>query len=157
MWTKKLDINHVIDEVVLGLRTELFHKNIAVRKHLKENLPQVIDLGVSSIITNLLRNSIDAITEDGKIEIQTETASSAIIIQVEDSGCGIPEGSEEKIFEPFYTTKDIDKGCGLGLTIVSEIVKSYNGKIEVESKPKKGTKFSITIPIQSEYVEISSS
>ncbi len=61
---------------------------------------------------------------------------------------GISADDAEKIFEPFYTTKSINKGCGLGLTIVSEIVKSYNGKIYVESEPDKQTTFLIELPLR---------
>lgn len=68
-------------------------------------------------------------------------------LEIRDTGKGLPGEEVEKIFEPFYTTKDIDKGCGLGLTIVSEIVKSYNGQIDVETEPQKGTAFTISIPV----------
>jgi signal transduction histidine kinase len=60
---------------------------------------------------------------------------------------GISEGELEKIFEPFYTTKDIDKGCGLGLTVVNEIVKFYNGKIKVKSHLSHGTTFTVKLPV----------
>jgi signal transduction histidine kinase len=70
-----------------------------------------------------------------------------LVFSVKDTGKGIPEDKISEIFEPFYTTKDMEKGCGLGLTIVGEIVKSYNGKIDLESKLGEGTIFTIEIPL----------
>ena len=73
-----------------------------------------------------------------------------LVFEISDNGCGIPQGKFDVIFEPFYTTKDIDKGCGLGLTIVDEVVKSYGGQISVGSEPAQGTTFTISIPIMNE-------
>ena len=71
-----------------------------------------------------------------------------VVLEIKDNGCGIAEESVQSIFEPFYTTKDIDKGCGLGLTIVSEIVKTYNGQIIVDSTLNQGTTFAISLPVE---------
>ena len=105
------------------------------------------DLGIERIATNLLKNAVDAIDQEGTIEIATSIDKHTLTIQVRDSGKGIPDEDLDKIFEPFFTTKDIDKGCGLGLTIVNEIVAYYNGKVIVESAVNHGTSFTITLPV----------
>jgi signal transduction histidine kinase len=118
-----------------------------VIKQYADDLPEITDLGLERVLSNLLCNAIDAIEEEGEISIATRLKDDKIRIRIKDTGKGIPANSVEKIFEPFYTTKDIDKGCGLGLTIVSEIVKSYNGDIQVISEEGMGTTFTVSIPI----------
>ncbi len=144
---EKIDPNHAIDMALQTSQSEIYQKNIILKKDLTSKLPKIIDLGLERVVSNLIRNSIDAVDDGGTIHLITFFKDDAISIEVRDNGCGILEANIEKIFEPFYTTKDIDKGCGLGLTIVNEIVKSYNGGINVESKLKKGTSFIVTIPV----------
>lgn len=143
-----VDINQTIEQSIAGVRSEIFHKNISVEKKLAEPLPTILDLGVDQIISNILRNAIDAVDRDGKIKIVTVQHDSHICISISDSGCGIPQENINTIFEPFFTTKEMEKGCGLGLTIVNEIVKAYSGTIEIQSVLKKGTTFTITLPIR---------
>ena len=107
-----------------------------------------MDMGVERILSNIIRNSIDAISSRGNILVQTSKENGFVCIMIKDSGKGIPPKDLERIFDPFFSTKNIEQGCGLGLTIVSEIVKHYNGKIEVESTPYKGTAFNIFLPIE---------
>ncbi|MCK5180784.1 MAG: HAMP domain-containing histidine kinase, partial [Candidatus Omnitrophica bacterium] len=110
--------------------------------------PSILDLGIEGILSNLLRNAADAVSENGKITVQAGYTDNILTIIVGDTGRGISKEDSEQIFEPFFTTKAMDKGCGLGLTIVAEIVKSYNGKIHVESKPGEGTVFTINLPVK---------
>ena len=68
------------------------------------------------------------------------------VVSIKDSGCGIPEHLRERIFEPFFTGKEAGKGKGLGLSITSEIVRGYGGRITIQSKEGKGTTFKISFP-----------
>ncbi|MFH1359974.1 MAG: ATP-binding protein [Candidatus Omnitrophota bacterium] len=149
---QKTHIAHAIEEVIEYIKIELYHKNIIVEKKLDEDLPEIMDYGIERIISNLMRNAIDAIKQDGEITISANVNDGDLCLRVKDSGCGIPSELSDKIFEPFFTTKDIDKGCGLGLTIVSEIVKNYNGKINIHSEENKGTTFLIQLPLKPEHV-----
>ena len=103
---------------------------------------------------NLLSNAIDAIKSvkienyAGVITIETEVSSTNAVIKISDNGSGIPSNIISKIFDPFYTTKDVGEGTGLGLSIVYGIIKSHNGKIEVQSEENKNTTFTIILPIQ---------
>ena len=144
---QKVDLNHTIDQVLQDLDPYLVQKNIKLAKHFAHDLPQITDLGIERIVSNLVKNAIDAIEQEGTIEVSTALEKHMIKIQISDSGQGIPKEDLDKIFEPFYTTKDIDKGCGLGLTIVSEIVRYYNGKIDVRSKMNHETVFTVLLPI----------
>lgn len=145
---QKIDVNNTVEQAVQSLQAELMHKRITVDKSLMRNPTVLTDYGLERVISNLLRNAIDAVNERGTIHIRTFGNESQTVIEVQDNGCGILEESMDRIFDPFYTTKDIDKGCGLGLTIVSEVVKSYNGQIHVDSVPQQGTTFTITIPLE---------
>jgi len=149
----KIHIENVIRETIAGVQSEIFHKSIKITKDLAADLPEITDLGLERILSNLIRNAIDAVDHKGEIKIGAHFENESLVLKVSDNGCGIPKESLEKIFEPFFTTKDIDKGCGLGLTIVSEIVKGYNGSITIESEPQRGTTFTITLPIKVNDVE----
>jgi iron only hydrogenase large subunit-like protein/nitrogen-specific signal transduction histidine kinase len=106
---------------------------------------------MTQIITNLLKNSIDAMPEKGEIEIILEDDNDNVIFRVKDSGVGIKPENMDKIFEPFYTTKAIGKGTGLGLATAYGIVKMHKGQITVKSNTDKsqgptGTEFKISLP-----------
>ncbi len=145
--TQVVEVNHKIEQAIVGLQSELYQKSIDLEKKLVVGVPPLRDFGLELIVSNLLRNAIDAVAERGKIRITTRYSNGSLVLKMEDNGVGIPADQLESIFEPFFTTKDIEKGCGLGLTIVSEIVKSYNGQVLVESLPQKGTTFTIMIPV----------
>jgi len=144
---QKIEINQAIEQSLAGMRSEVFQKNIMIEKDLAKNIPIFRDFGIERALSNILRNAIDAVEDGGKIQISTLLEGDQLKIEISDNGCGIPKEHLETIFEPFYTTKDMEKGCGLGLTIVSEIIKSYQGDIDVLSSPEDGTTFTITLPV----------
>lgn len=144
---QKVDVNWAVEQAIDLLQPEILAKDIKIEKEFARDLSPILDLGVERIIANLVRNAIDAIEEEGRIFIRTRAGSGNIVIEVCDTGCGIEAEQIDQIFEPFFSTKDIGRGCGLGLTIVGEIVKGYNGEIKVSSKPRSGTTFTVTIPV----------
>ena len=133
------------------LKTDIVGKGITLTKELDPSLPDILDLGLERVLTNLLRNAVDAMDSGGEIKIVSGQMDGQVVFSVSDTGCGIAEDRIDDIFEPFFTTKDIEKGCGLGLTIVTEIIKSYDGQINVESELNKGTTFTVSIPIRTKY------
>lgn len=96
--------------------------------------------------TNLFKNAVEAMPDGGEVIVELNHLPNEIEIDIRDTGCGIPEDIRQKIFLPFYTTKE--KGVGLGLAIVQKIIVSHGGSIEVESEVGKGTTFRITLPTQ---------
>ncbi|MDE2222722.1 MAG: GAF domain-containing protein [Candidatus Omnitrophica bacterium] len=145
--TTQVDVNFCIEQTLKELRSSFLHKNITVTRRLQEHLPPMTDRGLERIVFNIIRNAIDAIDGKGAIEIATSMQGAMLKIQVSDSGRGIPQQNIDKIFEPFFTTKGMEEGCGLGLTIVSEVVRLYDGKIQIESAPSKGTTFTVLLPL----------
>ncbi|HEY9638027.1 MAG TPA: AAA family ATPase [Coleofasciculaceae cyanobacterium] len=102
---------------------------------------------LNQVWTNLIHNAIQAMNNKGKLEIAVTEQTNHIVVQITDSGCGIPPDIKSRIFEPFFTTKPAGEGSGLGLDIVNKIIEKHQGKIEVESQPGRTT-FSVWLPIK---------
>lgn len=125
---------------------------------LRKNLDQLPEINcypgkLNQILLNLFVNAIDAIdaqsfTEsEGILEISSKRIEKEIIITVKDNGVGIPEEAQQKLFDPFYTTKDVGKGTGLGLSLVYSFVELHNGSISFDTVEGKGTTFTVKLPI----------
>ena len=140
------DINGEISKVLSILEHEL--KNIKVNTILPQ-LPLInCDPGqISQVLMNIITNSIQAITVNGIITIETRLENNNVDIIITDNGCGIPEENMNKIFDPFFTTKKPGEGTGLGLSISYGIIKSHKGSIDVKSEVGKGTTFIIKLPV----------
>ena len=102
---------------------------------------------INQALMNLLLNAIAAVGEDGRIVMRSKAVGREIVISVEDNGAGIPLDVLPRIFDPFYTTRDVGQGTGLGLTVCRDIITAHGGHIEVESEPGKGTAFVIHLPV----------
>ena len=96
---------------------------------------------------NIIMNAVQAIKEKGVIKITTLREGDYILIKISDTGCGIPDESLKRIFDPFYTTKTVGKGTGLGLWVSSSIIEKHDGLITVSSKINTGTTFTVKLPI----------
>ena len=103
---------------------------------------------LNQVLMNILVNATQAVDRDGVIEIRTGQERERVWIEVRDNGCGIDELGMRRIFEPFYTTKEVGKGTGLGLSISHGIVKKHGGEITVRSRPGQGTVFRILLPVR---------
>jgi two-component system NtrC family sensor kinase len=147
------EVNSVVDKTLLLLENQTIFQNIRTVRHFDPELPQApIDAGqLQQVIINIVINAADAMEENGMLTIETRRAphTQEILIQISDTGKGIPEDILPLIFEPFFTTKKVGKGTGLGLSIVHGIVTRAGGKIEVVSSPS-GTTFTIRLPIVQE-------
>lgn len=142
-----VDVNETIDEALSLFRHTLVSGNIKIEKNCAEFLPKVVDKGLCRVFSNLLNNAFDSMAQGGTLKIATAQQDGHILIVFKDTGCGIPDEIRDKIFTPFFTTKPIGKGIGLGLPICFEVVQRYEGKIDVESKLGEGTAFKIFLPI----------
>jgi signal transduction histidine kinase len=107
---------------------------------------------VNQVIMNLVGNAIDASKEEGEVAVRTHATGTDAVIEVQDSGTGIPAAIREKIFDPFFTTKPQGEGTGLGLSISYGIVQDHGGSIEVESEEGKGSLFRVKLPLRSQRV-----
>lgn len=146
-----IDLNDIIEETIeLFANSEDTKKEIDMESRLGD-LPLIsADRGqIRQVLWNLIKNSAEAIEKSGKIEIKTRISSgngrNGAEIIVRDNGCGIPPEVTERIFDPFYTSKE--KGTGLGLSIVYNILEAHGASLDVKSKPGEGSIFKITIPV----------
>ncbi|MCB0211224.1 MAG: GHKL domain-containing protein, partial [Anaerolineae bacterium] len=96
--------------------------------------------------TNLIHNAIQAMDNEGELQIDVFQDAGYVVTQITDSGAGIPDEIKDRIFEPFFTTKPAGEGSGLGLDIVRKIVEKHDGTIEVDSRPGRTT-FRVLLPV----------
>lgn len=144
------NVNALIDEIVEAFwEHESAVSNIEIIKNYQPNLPQIVTDAnqIGQVFLNILTNAVDAITPPGQITIVTYLDDNSIHVAISDTGKGITHEEMEKIFLPFFTTKEVGKGTGLGLSVSYNIVKSLGGKILVESIPKKGSTFTVVLPL----------
>lgn len=133
---------------IIELQDDLIRKkkiNIVLSCEKNEKIRLNIE-SLKHIILNITSNAIDSMNEDGILKISAVLENEEIILSFEDNGCGIDKQNIEKVFNPFFTTKELGEGTGLGLFIVYSEVEKLGGKIEVQSDLGVGTKFTITIP-----------
>lgn len=102
---------------------------------------------LNQVFLNLLVNAAHAIENQGVVTVKTWHQNDSVCISISDTGCGIPEEIRTRIFEPFFSTKEVGKGTGLGLSISYDIIKKHKGEITVESEVGKGTTFTIELPL----------
>ena len=156
------DINALADEYVRlayhGLRAKDKSFNASIITDFDDcvNKLNVVPQDIGRVMLNLITNAFYAVHERSKqdkadyqatVTVRTQKASNRVDIHVADNGCGIPDAIKEKIFQPFFTTKPTGQGTGLGLSLSYDIVKAHGGEIKVESTEKQGTRFIISLPI----------
>ena len=148
-----LDINHVVRNVRLLVRYKAQKEHKEIKLNLAHNLPMIMGESdtLSQVFLNLMLNAIEFTPAGRLIELTTEASGNAhISIILKDEGCGIPPQNIDKIFKPFFTTKPVGMGTGLGLPISMRIVRNHGGDIKVESQPNKGSTFTVTLPVHSD-------
>lgn len=134
-------------DVVLTIYHNLLKQGVEIIKHYGD-VPDILCYPeeLNQVWTNLIHNAIQAMQNKGKLIIIVSQENQHIMVQVTDSGCGIPPEIQFRIFEPFFTTKPVGEGSGLGLDIVRKIIEKHQGTIEVKSQPGKTT-FTVKLPI----------
>ncbi len=130
---------------------------IVIKENLSPDIPRtVIDEGqVAQVFINIILNALDAMPEGGTLTVSSrrladEQGRDSIEIGIADTGVGLPASEFERIFDPFYTTKEAGKGTGLGLSVSYDIIKRFGGDIKVASEPGEGTIFTVILPVQPE-------
>jgi hypothetical protein len=143
-----LDINQLIDDSLALLDHQLDLCNIKVESRLEDSLPPVYgNRGkLQQVFINLFLNARDAMPSGGQLAIRTAMNESMIIVDISDTGTGIPEENLKRIFDPFFTTKSVGKGTGLGLAVTYGIIQEHGGRIFVDSDFGKGTHFQLKLP-----------
>ena len=153
---RQIDISEPIENALLITGQQLLNHGIRVRKEFQPDLPQIRgdSTQLEQVFLNLIANAKDAMEAAGRkrdLTIRTSLIRHSgwndIEISFEDTGSGIAEENREKIFEPFFSTKEVGKGTGLGLSICYGIIEAHGGRIEVESRVQEGTTFRVILPV----------
>ena len=145
----ELDISRVLDDTLQLLEPQLRGNQIEIVRGYDHELPLIVGNSgkLQQVFTNLLLNARDALPFGGSIRISTISSDDhSLTIEIADSGTGIAPENVAKIYDPFYTTKGVGQGTGLGLAVSYGIVQEHSGHISVESTPGHGTTFRITLP-----------
>ena len=142
------NMNKLIGEELLFIESRCSKQGITIIEDLDPGLPEISadPSQLYQILINLMVNAIQAMPDGGTLTIRTKHKDDGVYLAIEDTGIGMSEEVQAKIFLPFFTTKEVDEGTGLGLSVVHGIVNSYGGNISVKSALKSGTVFEITLP-----------
>jgi two-component system NtrC family sensor kinase len=145
----RVNLNQIIEESLYFLESRCAKENIKVTRLLSQYLPDITadPAQMTQVLVNIIVNAIQAMPDGGQLTIQTDYSQKFVSLMVEDTGMGMEEKVLKQIFLPFFTTKDVGKGTGLGMSVVHGIVKSHGGIIHVHSHVGHGTKFEIQLPI----------
>ncbi|NOY13176.1 MAG: PAS domain S-box protein [Deltaproteobacteria bacterium] len=142
------NLNECLESTIAIVWNEIKYK-AELKKDFGE-LPEIVcnPQELTQVFTNILVNAAQAIEKNGLIKVSSRYDGHAIIIRIEDNGCGIAEEDLSRIFEPFFTTKEVGKGTGLGMSISYEIVEKHGGDIQVQSVVDEGTCFTLIFPLE---------
>jgi signal transduction histidine kinase len=132
---QEIDIHQGLENTIRVMKYKL--KDVTVIREYDPDLPKITARGseLNQVWTNLIDNAVDAMDGKGTIRLITRCENAFAMIEVADDGPGIPPEVQARMFEPFYTTKDVGAGTGLGLDISYRIIRQHNGTIEVQSQP----------------------
>jgi two-component system, sporulation sensor kinase E len=144
---KKSRVDAVLHDLLQFVQYELQESDIEIIEHYQKDLPKVEldEKYLKQALLNIIKNAEAAMPDGGTLRVSAEIRGDVVAIEIRDTGTGIDEEVREKIFEPYFTTKEF--GSGLGLTVVYKIIKEHGGEIALASKSGVGTTFTITLPI----------
>jgi signal transduction histidine kinase len=151
-YKKPVDTSAVLEDTLFLLKHHQRFKKITVHRELAGGLPPIHGNHeqLIQVFMALMMNALDAMEEGGYLSIRTyqsRAREDEIVVDIEDTGVGIPRADLTKIFEPFYTTKAPGRGTGLGLSVCYGIVAEHLGRIEVDSQPGRGSVFRVFLPV----------
>jgi signal transduction histidine kinase len=137
----------VIEDVKRLMEADAKERGVLFIEKLADNLPPVeADPNqMKQVLLNLVKNGFEALDQGGAITLSSGADHHQVWFSVHDTGMGIPRDSLEKIFNPFFTTKE--KGSGLGLAVIHKIITDHHGAVAVESTPGQGTSFTVKLPV----------
>lgn len=144
------DVHVILDDVLEDMMgNELTISNVTIEKRYD---PQITEIFTDrnqlvQVFVNLVKNAIDAMPGGGRLTVTTKLREGRAAVAIRDTGCGMPPENIERVFMPFFTTKDPGKGTGLGLSVSYTIIRNFGGDFYVESTPGKGSTFTVELPL----------
>ncbi|MCA1792746.1 MAG: sensor histidine kinase [Desulfotignum sp.] len=148
---EKICLNQEIENSLTFLAAQCAKKGIAIEKQFEKKVFIMADPNqIKQVVTNLTINAIQAMENGGKIIFTVKQVADNAVFSVEDTGIGISSEHISSAFMPFFTTKDVNEGTGLGLSVVYGIIKNHDGDIRVSSELQKGSVFEVSLPVEKE-------
>ncbi|MGH7599093.1 MAG: sensor histidine kinase [bacterium] len=146
----QVNLNKIVEESLYFLESRCTRHGIQLFREFAPDLPDITadPTQLQQVLVNLVVNAIQAMPQGGRLTVTTRAGDGHVLLVVEDTGTGMTEEVRDKLFTPFFTTKDIGQGTGLGLPVVHGIVTSHGGSIYVESEIGHGARFTIKLPIR---------
>jgi signal transduction histidine kinase len=144
-----VNLNRVVEEGLFFLEAHCAKTGARVVRNLAPDLPEIHadPAQLKQVLVNLVVNAVQAMPGGGSLTVGTQACGGIVSLVVKDSGTGISEEILPKIFLPFFTTKDVSEGTGLGLAVVHGIVTAHGGSIDVQSRPGAGSRFEVRLPV----------
>jgi two-component system, sporulation sensor kinase E len=151
---ERLSVHDILLEVLKVLEPETNNRDVLVEQELARDLPKVmVDRDqMKQVFFNIIRNALQAMNKGGILHIRTEAQAERVMIAFRDTGGGMPADVLQRIFEPYFTTKN--EGTGLGLMIVQRVIREHGGLIEVSSEQGRGTTFRIFLPLSEKRIRL---
>ncbi len=147
---REVDINGLMLETLSLLDHQFRTTSIDVKLDLDPVLPSTLANGgkLQQVFMNLFLNAKDAMPEGGQLRVRTHCENSQLVVKIEDTGTGISDDDIKRIYDPFFTTKEVGKGTGLGLSVCYGIIQEHSGRISVKSRPGLGSAFRVQLPLK---------
>jgi len=146
---EKLNLNNVVRDSLYFFESRCANAGVELKTDMDQCLPEIVAdrSQIYQILVNLVVNAIQAMPDGGKLEISTRKDDNKISLVVKDTGIGIDNAVLDKLFVPFFSTKDVNEGTGLGLSVVHGIVTSHGGTVSVDSEVGSGAQFTVCLPV----------
>lgn len=146
----RVNLNQVVEEALYFLEGRCVEARVELECSLVPDLPEITadPAQLNQVLVNLVVNGLQAMPEGGKLKVQTGVCDEGVFLAVEDTGVGMSEEVLKQLFVPFFTTKDVGQGTGLGLPVVHGIVTAHGGTIRLKSELGRGTRFEIRLPVE---------
>jgi two-component system NtrC family sensor kinase len=143
------DVQPRLEEIARLMGGQAVLRGVDLQLEVEPGLPPLLldPTEIEQVLVNLVHNALQATGSGGRVRITARREGSTVLLQVADSGCGIPPENLERVFQPFFTTKPLGEGTGLGLAVCYGIVQSWGGTIRAESEPGQGTVMTIRLPL----------
>lgn len=150
-WKTKIQLNALVEEALALLESASAHSGIEVVRSLDQNVPELTadPSQIRQVLVNLLVNAVQAMPQGGQLEVRTGSDTGHVFVVIADTGVGMSEEVRKQLFTPFFTTKGVGEGTGLGLAVVFGIVSSHGGTIHVDSEVGRGSRFEVRLPLAS--------
>jgi len=149
-----VNISEIIERSLAIMERQALFQNITIKKSYASDLPQTVadSAQLQQVFINIIINAAEAMDGNGALTLESSLNADGSLIEVKfsDTGHGIKKEDKKRLFEPFFSTKEIGKGTGLGLAISYSIIQKHQGTIEVESQPEKGSTFTVKLPVVKE-------